>query len=500
MRRNPGIARAGASACWPRPRPCSRSAPASASAAAPNCTDTGPTEQTCTFRVPIQVAGYEVLQETRSVGSPNRAPQLDGHITKMETDIVDERRRPGPDQPADAAPHRLPQHRPLGRDLPGGITDWDSTQQAFPLPERFYAAGEERAKISMPSGYGYPLNASTSNNWVLLYMVMNHRGVTDNAFVQYTMTVDTSGSLTPVKPYWMDVNDCHVDPFYNVPGMGKPGTTQNMTKDVTITEPGRIVAGIGHVHGGAQKLTLTEPGCANRQIAQSLPTWGNADHPFYNVRPILHEPGPINMTAFRSQQGIPVNDGEVVRLNSIYDNSKPHTRVMGIEQIYVAPDPGVTQNCQPLPTDMETLGSPLAGRATPPDFTVPLTGLDANGQAVTIKGPPGKLKKVKGGAVIPVGDRFFSRPNVQVKVKKGLTWQFSSNELHNVTLANGPAGIASPNLNANRTFWSQLPKKGTYNFFCSLHPVQMHQRVVVKGKKKEAEEERKAQEDLGRGA
>ena len=156
-------------------------------------------------------------------------------------------------------------------------------------------------------------------------MVMNHRGVTDNAFVQYTMTVDTSGTATPVKPYWMDINDCHVDPFYNVPGMGKPGTTQNMTKDVTITEPGRIVAGIGHVHGGARKLTLTEPGCGNRQVAESLPTWGNADHPFYNVRPILHEPGPVNMTAFRSQQGIPVNDGEVVRLNSIYDNSKPHT-------------------------------------------------------------------------------------------------------------------------------------------------------------------------------
>jgi plastocyanin len=459
-------------------------APSSASAAAPNCTDSGPDEQTCTFRVPIEVAGYEVLQETRSVGSPNRAPQLDGHITKMETDIVDAGGAPLPIS-------RLMLHHivflNVGRwdaTCSRGITDWDSTQQAFPLPERFYAAGEERAKISMPDGYGYPLNASTNNSWILLYMVMNHRGVTDNAFVQYTMTVDTSGTLTPVKPYWMDINDCHVDPFYNVPGMGKPGTTQNRTQDVTITEPGRIVAGIGHVHGGAQKLSLTQPGCDNRQVAESLPTWGDADHPFYNVRPILHEPGPINMTAFRSQQGIPVNDGEVVRLNSIYDNSKPHTRVMGIEQIYVAPDPGVTQNCQPLPTDMEILGSPLAGRSSPPPFTVPLTGLDSSGQAVTIKKPPGKLKKAKGGTVIPVGDRFFSRPNVQVKVKKGLTWQFSGNELHNITLANGPAGIASENLDGNRTFWSQLPKKGTYNFFCSLHPVQMHQRIVVKGKKK----------------
>ena len=56
--------------------------------------------------------------------------------------------------------------------------------------------------------------------------------------------------------------------------------------------------------------------------------------------------------------------------------------------------------------------------------------------------------------------------------------------MHNITLANGPAGIASDNLNAGRGFWAHFPKKGTYNFFCSLHPVQMHERVVVKGKKK----------------
>ena len=115
---------------------------------------------------------------------------------------------------------------------------------------------------------------------------------------------------------------------------------------------------------------------------------------------------------------------------------------------------------------------------------MPLTGLDSSGNAVTIKAPPGNLVRKKGGTVIPVGDRFFANPNVELKVKKGLSWKFDGNELHNITLANGPAGIASQNLNGGRTFWAHFPKKGTYNFFCSLHPVSMHERVVVKGKKK----------------
>lgn len=460
--------------------------PSSASAAAPHCVDSGATEQTCTYTVPISVAGYEVLQETTILGGQNKAPQMSGLITKMQADIVDGTGTPLPIS-------RLMLHHIVFLNLSGavdstcgsGITNWDSTPTGFPLPERFFAAGEERAKIALPDGYGYKLNDSGSNSFVMLYMVMNHRQTTDSAFVQYTVTVqnDPTG-MTPVKPYWMDINDCHVDPFYNVPGLGKPGSTETVNRDVTMTEPGRIVAGIGHVHGGARKLTLTEPGCGNRQVADSVPTWGNADHPFYNVRPILHEPGPINMTAFRSEQGIPVRAGDVVRLNSIYDNDRPHTRVMGIEQIYVAKDPTVSQSCGALPTDTEILGGSQPGRIEPPDFTVPLTGLDSSGNAVTIKAPPGKLVKEKGGTVIPVGDRFFAQPNVQLKIKKGLSWKFNGNELHNITLANGPAGIASENLNGGRQFWAHFPKKGTYSFFCSLHPVQMHERVVVKGKKK----------------
>ncbi|MGZ5311544.1 MAG: hypothetical protein ACXWZW_07280 [Solirubrobacterales bacterium] len=456
-------------------------APGAASAAAPNCVDSAPGEQKCTYRVPITVKPYEVLQTTSQLSGSNRAPQFDGMVTKMETDIVDAAGAPVPIS-------RLMLHHIVFLNVAkadstcSSLIGWDSRPSGL-MRERFFAAGEERAKMSLPDGYGYDINSA--NNWLMLYMVMNHRQVTDSAFVEYTATVktDTTG-MTPVEPYWMDINDCHVDPYYNVPGTGGPGSLDVVTRDVTIQEPGRIVAGIGHVHGGAKQLTLSQPGCGNRQIAQSIPTWGDAVHPFYNVRPILHEPGPVNMTAFQTEQGIPVRAGEVVRLNSIYDNSRPHTRVMGIETIYVAPDAGVTQPCGALPTDQVDLGIETPGRKATPQFTVPLTGLDAAGNAYTITEKPRKPKWLPGGSTITVGDRYFSKPTVEVYRRKGLNFQFTGNELHNITLANGPIGIASDNLDGNRTFHAKFDRPGTYNFFCSLHPVSMHERVVVKKKKK----------------
>jgi len=455
--------------------------PSTASAAAPKCVDTIPgVEQECTYRTPITVKGYEVLQDLRVMSGAQNAPQFPGHITHMETDIVDAADNPVPI--SRLMLHHIVFINPARPDRTcETVTNWDSRPGGF-IRERFFAAGEERAKITMPEGYGYPIDAGS--NFALLYMVMNHRKETDSAFIQYKVTVRTDGAVAPVQPYWLDINDCHVDPIYNIAGMGKPGSLDVRSRDVTIQQDGRIVAGIGHVHGGAQKLTLSQPQCGNRQVAESLPTWGNADHPFYNVRPVLHEPGPVNMTAFRSEQGIPVTAGSQVRLNALYDNSKPHTRVMGIEQIYVAPDPAVNDPCAALPTDTEILGADTPGRKTPVPFTVPLVGLNAAGDAVNIPAPPGKLQRVRGGTTIQAGDRFFSQPNVQIYPKKGLSWEFSGNELHNITLANGPAGIASDNLDGGRKFWAHFPKKGTYNFFCSLHPVQMHERVVVKAKKK----------------
>jgi plastocyanin len=328
----------------------------------------------------------------------------------------------------------------------------------------------------------------------MTYMIMNHRNAPDNALIKYTVTYETDpagAGLTPVEPWWLDVRDCRADPIYNVPGAKNRKKAKKrkpkhvLSRDYTIPGGGRIVGGAGHVHGGAYRLTVTQPECGNREISASNPTWGKSDHPFYTVRPVLHEPGPINMSSFQSDAGLPVGAGGKIRLNSVYDNVYPHTRVMGIYLLFVAPPTPGTDSCDPLPGDVESFATDQPGRkGKPVPYTIPLTGLDRNGNAVTIRKPPGKLRRAKSGAQVNVEDRLFDKANVLLRQGAKLNYRFTGGELHNVTLANGPLGFGSDNLDGDRVFSQRFKRAGTYRLFCGLHPVQMSQRVVVQPKKK----------------
>ena len=85
-------------------------------------------------------------------------------------------------------------------------------------------------------------------------MVMNHRKAVDEAFIEYTVTVDDDPEIEPVTPYWFDSRNCRSDPIYNVKGHGGKGSTDNEKTTFTMPEAGRIIAGGGHTHGGARKL------------------------------------------------------------------------------------------------------------------------------------------------------------------------------------------------------------------------------------------------------
>lgn len=427
---------------------------------------------------PIKIGGYEVKQDT-TVGVPNAG--IDGAITDMRVNVVDKNGKPLPIS-------RIMLHHVvfLNMGSPDAIRRdktcnqfklWNSRDTMPALAERFYAAGEERAEMHLPGGYGYPV--SSRDTWFMVWMLMNHRQMPDEAYVKYTMTVETA-PVKPVTPYWLDVANCSVDPIYNVPGSGKAGSQDRRTTEFTVQESGRLVAGSGHVHGGGESLTVNQPQCSNREVARFLPTWGNAKHPFYNVRPILHEPGPINVTAMQTPTGIPVTAGSTLSLTSTYDGALPHTRVMGISVLYVAPDPAVTDPCGALPGDVAYTKRP-AGRSTPPRFTVPLTGIDDDtGKAITIQAPPGRRVALRSGATIDIRRFSFSRRNIALRRGSRLTWRFQDGStIHNVTLASGPIGFGSDNLDRGQ-FTQRFTKKGTYRIFCALHPVAMTESVVVR--------------------
>jgi plastocyanin len=49
-----------------------------------------------------------------------------------------------------------------------------------------------------------------------------------------------------------------------------------------------------------------------------------------------------------------------------------------------------------------------------------------------------------------------------------------------VTLANGPRGFASLNLDGDRKFARKLNTPGMYRLFCAIHPVSMTETVKVR--------------------
>jgi plastocyanin len=433
---------------------------AAAALALPSSAAAAPTTTSFTYG-PVAVDGYAVRQAT-TMDVPR--PEGDFFITRMSADVVDV--KTGKQVPID----RIMLHHilflNLGPDGKGGLTG------------SFYGDGEERAKLQLPDGYGYPVKAG--DRWAMIWMLMNHRLEADQVKIRWTITWDTDPAIKPVVPVGFDASHLRKGLVYDVPGGAPRGATHvaTMTRPSPVT--GRIVAGLGHVHGGAKGLELSQPSCGDRIVYRSKPTWGRPSHPFYNVKPILHEPGPIDMSRFTSATGIPVTAGQPLKLTSRYDAHRPHTRVMGLMVAYVAPDESVTDGCGPLPTDVRVIKTRTKGRAKPPLFRVPLTGLDKRGRAVTIEKPPGKTSVFDGDALIDVTSYAFSRRNVVVPRGATVTWRFNGDERHDVTLADGPLGFSSDALDGGREFSQTLDRPGTYKLFCSLHPVQMTQVVEVR--------------------
>ena len=75
------------------------------------------------------------------------------------------------------------------------------------------------------------------------------------------------------------------------------------------------------------------------------------------------------------------------------------------------------------------------------------------------------------GGTVDVADNSFDPPNVVLSRPGPLRWRFFDDELHNVTLANGPRGFASVNLSRGREFAYRFRKPGTYRLLCTLHPL-----------------------------
>ena len=389
---------------------------------------------------------YQVVQGVTAVPSP----RVDGYVVGMTVEVVDSEGRI--QTPQDVMLHHAVFAKALARDYTcGRIYDYDRRPSSIPA-ERFFGAGEEHMELSLPQGYGYANRGS--DIWALVYMLMNHRNRASTVYVQYRVRYVTGEALTPVRPIWLDVVNCYADPIFTVPGTGGPGSTLTRNFDFAMPESGRLVAGGGHIHGGGQRLELRNASCGNRELFSSRPTW-----PSSYPTPMMHEPGPARMTSWSDANGFPVAAGERIRLRAVYDNGRPHMRVMGIMIVWFAPAPVAA--CQQPPN----LTDPLFDPGPTPRIFQPL-----------LRAPRGSVARVR---TTWVSDYRFGHERIEVRRNTLFRWRFLGAARHDVTLANGPAGLASASMTRG-SYAYRFRRNGVYNLYCSLHPTQMTQRVVVR--------------------
>jgi len=154
---------------------------------------------------------------------------------------------------------------------------------------------------------------------------------------------------------------------------------------------------------------------------------------------------------------------------------------MAITHVYIAPvHDSRPRKCGPLPRDRKIVWTRSGGRATVPPAQIPLTQIDRQGKLIEI--PQALQPEVVAGdhATIDVVHSQFSPANVSIALGGTITWVFRDKVAHVALLANGPRALNTGIRRRGGRFYRQLTVPGTYNLFCWLHPVTMHQTVTVR--------------------
>ena len=186
------------------------------------------------------------------------------------------------------------------------------------LGERFFAAGNERTGGSFPAGFGYHYGADRVAGAV---DIMNHSDQPQVVYVATTVTwvPDSTAGMKPVRPVWLDENDCR-DSAYPVPA-GPSHKVWRWTSTVT----GRVILAGGHVHDGGIKIDL-----ANETTGRHLCT----SYAGYGTNP-AYQGSVEKMTTCTWDRLGTVRSGEVLSIDAYYDPPEAQSDVMGIVLAYV---------------------------------------------------------------------------------------------------------------------------------------------------------------------
>ena len=379
------------------------------------------------------------------------------------------------------------------------------TDSTAGLPQRFFAAGEEKTALTLPGGYGYRYKAS--DNWLLDFMIHDLVATPFDVRISYDLSFIPDSSvtkpMTEVLPIWMDVQNGGNYPVFDVHrGSGTNGQytypdqaanpygTGPAKNQHTMPTGGTLVAAAGHLHpGGLWNDLYVDRG-------------GQSAHVFRSNAKYFEKAGPVSwdvtMGITKANWKVHVNAGDTLRTTVTYDSSaRSWYETMGIMVLWFVPN--MTTGLDPFamtPADMAVRythghlpeNNNHGGKADP-DLPNPTTLAD---------GPPVTDIAITNYEFTP-GDLDLA---TQVPtVLQGHSIRFTNNDApssgygiwHSITACALPCnlttGIAYPTANAliefdsgqlgnfgvptaGRLTWDTPTNlaPGTYSFWCRVHP------------------------------
>ena len=352
--------------------------------------------------------------------------------------------------------------------------------------EPFYGTGEEHQRLLLPPGYGYRVDER--DRWRMITMLMSHRLEPTRVWLEYTrddgdvQAADARAAAVAARQRLRPDVELH-----RRRAAAPPGSTDERSADWAMPISGRIVAAGAHLHGSAKGLTVSQPRCGDRTLIDHRPRWGDARRPRLPRAARAARAGPDrdrllpvagaasrcaaasccgSPAATTRELAAPGGDGDHARLRRARTSRAP-------------------RGCDPLPRRPPHRTGRAGSAATSwPPAQIPLTGLDARGQpAADRSAPPARASSPATAATVDLDALAVQRRRTsRSRSAATVTWRsLRPPSATSCMLANGPRAVDSPLMRPRRDPTSQrFDVPGTYNLFCYLHPVTMHQTLVVR--------------------
>ncbi len=390
------------------------------------------------------------------------------------------------------------------------------------LPERFFASGEEKTTMYLPTGYGYPYKAS--DKWIISYMLHNLLSTPDSVSIIYDLDfipADAAAAKTikPARPVWMDVQNGSTYPVFDViKGSGHDGLFtypddatdpykgRTPKNEWTVDRDSVIVGTGGHLHPGGLHTDLYVRRDGATPSPDAAPAVkGDTAHIFESTATYYEPAGAVSwdvaMSVTADDYRVAVKKGDVLRTTATYDSKRASWyESMGIMVTWLADaDVAAGQGVDPFQARVDKPGPLTHGHLAENDNH---GGADAAGKFVDMT----KLPNGKVGDTVTIADFAYAPGDMSgifadvPTVKPGQALTFVNKDAprdngiwHTITACQEPCdkttGVAYPLADANVQFdsgelgtggpptagrvdWSiptDLPS-GTYTYFCRIHP------------------------------